>query len=248
MNNEDNKPVPDSDIGVAPDPDQPTGVYDLSAEGGENPDDVLKEILNIRGEVEGKSPKKPKLRGIPAPTTQPPAPEVKPDLAEPNWESKYNELNERYLRALADLDNLRKRQQKQMLEQRKYGHEGAIRELLPVLDNLERALQHAPKEPSAEFAKFIEGAQMIVQQFVAALERLGVKPVVALGAPFDPAIHEAIQEAPSADVAVGHIMLEMTKGYLLYDRVLRPAKVIVSAGVAATESNPAPVASSEEPN
>lgn len=237
MNNEDSKNQIESEVGVASDPDQPSGVYDLSSDGGENPDDVLNEILSMReGEFAAGAPKKPKLRGIPAPTPQPVAPEAENPPPEPSWEVKYNELNERLMRSLADLDNLRKRQQKQAVDQRKYGHEGAVRELLPVLDNLERALQHAPKEPTPEFAKFIEGTQMIVQQFFAALDRLGVKPVPAIGAPFDPAVHEAIQEVPSPDVPAGSIAMEMTKGYVLYDRVLRPAKVIISAGPPAARS------------
>lgn len=227
-----NDDTSNDDVSVAPDPDQPSGVYDLSDD-SLSPEEVYKQILNMRDE--------------PARATE--ADEVAVDLDSGNegsggegtggaWETKYKELNEKYMRALADLENMRKRQQKQMLDMHKFGHENAVREILPILDNLERAVAAAPAQPGDELAKFLEGTQMIVQQFFAALDRVHVKPIAALGLAFDPTVHEAIQEIAAAEHPAGTVVHELQKGFVLHDRILRPAKVVIS-GNQAVASAPA---------
>lgn len=153
---------------------------------------------------------------------------------------RYLELKDRYLRALADLDNARKRQQREALEWRKFGHEHAVRELLPVLDNLERALAAVPPTSDDErINNLVRGVDMIRQQFLAALERLHVRPVPDSGERFDPFIHEAVSEVHTSEHPPGHVVHALERGYTLHDRLLRPAKVVVAAAIAA-ESSSAP--------
>lgn len=143
-------------------------------------------------------------------------------------EQQLAESNEKHLRALAELDNFRKRQQKVQSDLRKYGHEAAVRELLPVLDNLERAIESADGQEDANLGQFVQGVKMIAQQFQAALQQVGVTAIESMGVAFDPELHEALQEVPNAEVPPQTIVAEMQKGYLLHDRLIRPARVVVS--------------------
>ncbi|RMF18836.1 MAG: nucleotide exchange factor GrpE [Candidatus Dadabacteria bacterium] len=142
--------------------------------------------------------------------------------------AEYEALHEKYLRTLADLDNMRKRMLREKLDMQKFGHEQVVRELLPVLDNLERAVAAAPPDAEGELRQFIDGVQMIIEQFVQALERHGVKGIDALGATFNPEVHEALSEQPSEEHPPGTVLHQMEKGYHLHDRLLRPARVVVS--------------------
>lgn len=164
---------------------------------------------------------------------EPPAAAAAPDGA-----TAEDDYKDRYLRAVADLDNYRKRQARQQADMRRYGHEHVVRELLPILDNLERALA-AAQQAGPDLAGHAQGLQMIVQQLAAAFAKVGVVPVVALDRPFDPSQHEAISEMPSADHAPNTVLHELERGYLLWDRLLRPARVVVSRPA---ETTPAPAA------
>jgi molecular chaperone GrpE len=137
-----------------------------------------------------------------------------------------NDLKDQLLRARAEFDNYRKRTQRDAEQVRLRAAEALIRDLLPVIDNLELALQHADKEhPLAE------GVNMVVRQFQDALRKAGVEPIGAVGEPFDPEVHEAVMHAPSEDVAENNIAHEFQRGYRLGSYVLRPSKVAVSKGV-----------------
>ena len=141
-------------------------------------------------------------------------------------ERERDEWREKYLRALADLDNARKRFQREAMELRKYAVEVALKEILPVLDNLERALKSATNPD--HFAQLREGLELVVQQFHQVLAQLGVKPVEGEGAPFNPEVHEAIGEVEREDMEPQRVAQEVVRGYWLHDRLLRPAKVLVS--------------------
>jgi molecular chaperone GrpE len=163
-------------------------------------------------------------------------------------QSKSRELMERMkgehdraLRAQADLENYRKRAQKEKEEVQKFGSERLLRDLLPVIDNLDRALEAAQKNPDID--SFQKGVAMTRKSFEDSLARHGVKGFSAKGQPFDPRLHEAIQQVESADVPAGHVVFEVTRGFYLNDRLVRPAMVVVARAPEAA----APAASTEAP-
>lgn len=138
------------------------------------------------------------------------------------------EANERALRAQAELENFRKRSRREMEEERRYSALPLIRDLLSVMDNLDRALEAAEKNQHA--AGLVEGVKMVVTQFMAYLEQHGCRRIPAVGLPFDPHQHEAIAQEASAEHAAGVVTRIARHGYLLHDRVVRPSQVLVSTG------------------
>jgi molecular chaperone GrpE len=126
-----------------------------------------------------------------------------------------------YLRKLAEFDNFRKRVDREREEYRLAGAEDFIRDLLPVLDNFERALEHADDDSGA----FHEGVEMIAKQFKDTLERRGVAEVNPEGQQFDPELHEAVQRVEDSDQTPGNVAFVMLKGYTMGDRLIRPAMV-----------------------
>jgi len=133
---------------------------------------------------------------------------------------------DRYLRAVAEFDNARKRAARDREDYTRYANESLIRELLPVLDNLDRALQAARSEPAA--APLTAGVELIQRELLRVLEKFGVTPFVSMGTPFDPGRHEAIARVLAADQPDMTVIGEIARGYLLNGRVLRPAMVTVA--------------------
>jgi molecular chaperone GrpE len=128
----------------------------------------------------------------------------------------------------AEFENYKKRVQKDQAEYTRYAHERLLRELLPVLDNFQRALQHA--QQSGGTNGLIEGAELTCKQYLEVLSRFGVRPIPSVGQPFDPAVHQAVATVDPQGQAPNTIVEEYEKGYYLHDRVLRPAIVTVAAG------------------
>src|SRR5262245_10019261 len=140
---------------------------------------------------------------------------------------------DRYLRAAADLENMRKRVKRE-LEDAKFDTKNKIlKEMLPVVDNLERAIEHAGT--GAEKTPIVEGVQLVLRQFATALERLEVTAIDAMGQPFDPNLHEAISQIES-DQPAGTVIQVLQRGYRAGDRLLRPALVVVAKAKAQAES------------
>jgi molecular chaperone GrpE len=133
------------------------------------------------------------------------------------------DLRDRSVRTLADFDNFRKRSEREREEVRRYAASEPARDFVAVVDNLERALS---AEGSAEDLK--RGVEMIVRQVQEVLRRMGVREVAAAGAPFDPSLHEAVTREEDPGVAVPTVVSEMQRGYLIHDRLLRPAMVKVA--------------------
>lgn len=131
----------------------------------------------------------------------------------------------RYLRLAADFENYRRRKDQELADSRRYASEEAARALLPVLDNLRRAVEHAPEGGAEDF--FVNGLHLVVREFEAALARLGVTAVPGVGEPFDPAVHEAIG-GEEADVAQDTVIDELLPGYRLHERLLRPSVVRIA--------------------
>nr|WP_253900094.1 nucleotide exchange factor GrpE [Corallococcus carmarthensis] len=158
------------------------------------------------------------------------------------------DFQDRAIRSAADLENYRKRAQKEKEDVQKFGAEKLLKDLLPVMDNLDRALDAAGKSP--DFDSFQKGVAMTRKSFEDSLGRHGVKGFSAKGQPFDPRLHEAIQQVETADVPAGHVVYEVTRGFYLNDRLVRPAMVVVARApeaVAAPPQAAAPAASTEAP-
>ncbi len=141
----------------------------------------------------------------------------------------------RLMRASADLENFRKRVNREKDDLRKYGIDRLVLELLPVVDNLDRALEHADKAQDA--STIVDGVRMVQRQLIAALERHGVITYGALHERFDPQRHEAIQQIDTPDHETGTVIQEYQKGYFLHERLLRPALVVVARYVAPADGD-----------
>ena len=137
------------------------------------------------------------------------------------------EHRDRYLRGAAEFDNARKRAAREREEYTRYANESLLRELLPVLDNFERALQSARGELAA--AAVTAGVELIQRELLRVLEKFGITPFTSVGQPFDPERHEAIARVPAQGRPEGTVVNETAKGYLLNGRVLRPAMVTVAS-------------------
>ncbi len=139
---------------------------------------------------------------------------------------RLKDSHERALRAAADLENYKKRAQKEKEEVQKFGSERLLKDFLPVADNLDRALEAAQK--SADFESLRTGVEMTRKLFDGAFGKHGVRVFSAAGQPFDPRLHEAMQQVESAAVPSGHVLYEAVRGYMLNDRLMRPALVVVA--------------------
>jgi molecular chaperone GrpE len=138
--------------------------------------------------------------------------------------------NDRFLRLQAEMQNLRNRTSREISDERKYAALPVLRDLLPVLDNINRAIEAAEKAGEAD--NLLEGFRLVRQQLVTTLTNHGAEPIDALGQQFDPNFHQAILHQPSGEPA-NTVTMVTQEGYKLHDRVVRPAQVIVSSGPAA---------------
>ena len=150
-----------------------------------------------------------------------------------NIEKEKEETQDRLLRTMAEFDNYKKRVSREKEELVKYGIQKLSFELLHVLDNFERALKEA--ENATEVEPVVEGINMILKQFLSVLENFDIKPFNSLGEIFDPEKHEAIAQQEHDEYDENSVMIEYQKGYMLKDRLLRAARVIVSKGPADEE-------------
>ena len=141
---------------------------------------------------------------------------------------------DRYVRSVADMDNFRRRTVREKDELRQFAASKVLEDLLPVLDNLGLGIA-AAKAPNADLKTLVGGISMVAEQLKSSLANHGLKEVNPVGQPFDPNLHEAISQLPSADVAEGSVVTVVRTGFTLNGRLLRAASVIVSTGPAATE-------------
>ncbi|MEN6468834.1 MAG: nucleotide exchange factor GrpE [Smithella sp.] len=148
--------------------------------------------------------------------------ELKEALAAKEKESK--DHYERYLRAVAELDNYKKRAAREKADIIKYGKEDLVKDVLPFLDSLDRALEH---KDSNDAQAFKDGIALIQDQLLCCLKKHGVERIESAGADFDPNFHEALMQMDSADHQDNQVVSEMEKGYLLNGRLIRPSRVCV---------------------
>ena len=137
------------------------------------------------------------------------------------------EYYDRLLRVSAELDNYKKRVDREMIDFRKYASERVFQALLPIIDNFERALAAAEEDPT-NTKQLLEGLELIHNDLIKMLDQFNVTPINALGKPFDPQYHQAMMRQESADIDPNMVVSEITKGYMFHDRLLRPSCVIVS--------------------
>jgi molecular chaperone GrpE len=160
------------------------------------------------------------------------AADAQPDVAALNAQieelrAQAQSAKEAQLRSLAELDNVRKRVEREIDQSRKFGAEKLLSELLGISDSVDLGIQ-AASAPDVQVKTIIEGLELTRRQLVAVLEKQGVSQVDPKGQPFNPDFHEAVSMVPSADVPPNHVLNVMQKGYKLHDRLLRPAMVIVA--------------------
>jgi len=150
---------------------------------------------------------------------------------EASLEERLDDARDKYLRLAADFENYKRRTRRERQELFNYANENLIKELLETVDNLERALEHAQQSTEASDGKtLLEGVELTYRSLMQALDKFGVQPVASEGEEFDPNVHEAIRQAPSDEQPAGSVVEVFQKGYLLKDRLLRPALVVVSSG------------------
>ena len=165
--------------------------------------------------------------------TQPEPADLQSQLEQKTQEAQEN--YERLLRLAAELENLKKRQERERADLLQFANENLLKELLPVLDNLERALEHGQQCDCP--APFLEGLELVRQDFLKVLGRVGVTPLVSIGQPFDPAFHHAVMEEEAPEVENQTVIKELQKGYLLQNRLLRPAMVVVARPQTSTKTD-----------
>lgn len=184
------------------------------------------------------------------PAAESPAPDAGPQAAETaarteaaapsGAEEELAALRDENLRLVAELRNLRQRAQREKEEALKYAEADFARDLLVVLDDLERTLESARAAGNAQ--ALAEGVRIVYEHFLKVFRSRQIEPIAAVGCKFDPDLHEAVMQQPSTEHPAGVVVQELARGYRMRGRVIRPAKVIVSSGPTA---EPEPTASTE---
>jgi molecular chaperone GrpE len=150
------------------------------------------------------------------------------ELEAPRLQKEVTDANDRLLRLQADFENFRKRAQRERTEALQYGPQNLIKDLLSVVDNLERAIAHAQESEGGDLQSFLQGVEFVQREFLGVLGNHGVVEVEASGKPFDPALHEAMAQVPVADAAPNTVIDVLQKGYQLRDRLVRASRVVVT--------------------
>ncbi len=143
-----------------------------------------------------------------------------------NPRAEAERYKEQWMRSAADFDNYRKRSRREVDDAKKSGREDLLREILPVFDNLERGIQSAQR--ATDVKAVADGLAMITKQFIDTLGRAGITKIGGVGSPFDPSVHEAIQQVETTDHPPGVVIAEVQPGYQQGDRLIRAAMVVVS--------------------
>jgi len=161
----------------------------------------------------------------PPETTAEAGQEAAPDPLE-QAKAEQAKLKDQLLRTLADFDNFRKRSRRELTDMERRGRDDVIKELLPVFDNLDRAAVHA--ETATDVKALADGIVLVLRQFQDTLVKLGIERVPAVGHPFDPSVHEAVQQMETSDFEPGTIAAEVQAGYKNSEKLIRPALVVVA--------------------
>lgn len=177
-------------------------------------------------DIQKQAPLEGETGEVPPEDIAPLTPEEKIEKAEAEAKEAYD----RFLRASAELENHKKRTQKEMAEFRKYANASLVKELLDVVDNLERAIESS--NGSNEEGQLSEGLDLTLKELLKILKTFHACPIEALGKPFDPCYHQAVMQQETSDQPENIVLNELQKGYMIHDRLLRPAMVVVSTSPA----------------
>ncbi len=177
-------------------------------------------------DIQKQAPLEGETGEVPPEDIAPLTPEEKIEKAEAEAKEAYD----RFLRASAELENHKKRTQKEMAEFRKYANASLVKELLGVVDNLERAIESS--NGSNEEGQLSEGLDLTLKELLKIFKTFHACPIEALGKPFDPCYHQAMMQQETADQPENIVLNELQKGYMIHDRLLRPAMVVVSTSPA----------------
>lgn len=140
----------------------------------------------------------------------------------------FDALNDQHLRLQAEFDNFRRRNLKEREEAHRYGHQNLVKDLLSTVDNLDRAIEHAEQSDGGDLQGLLQGVELVRRELLAALAKHSVAVIDAENQTFDPALHEAMAQTPDGSVPPNTVVQVFQKGYMLLDRMLRPARVVVS--------------------
>jgi molecular chaperone GrpE len=173
----------------------------------------------------------------PAPELQIPAATAEERVAA--LQTERDEIKDRMLRIAADFENWKKRSRKEQTDAEARVRESVLKDMLEVVDNLERATSAYVENGSVDGASVLKGVNLVLRLFQSKLERYSVKPFESKGQPFDPRVHEAISQVPTAEVPPGSVANEMQKGYRIGDKLLRPAIVAVATAPAGAKAQKA---------
>jgi molecular chaperone GrpE len=176
----------------------------------------------VPDETETSSPQ-PVEAEAPAGGSASPTPEQDPLEAAKAEQAK---LKDQLLRTLADFDNFRKRSRRELSDAERRGRDDMLKEFLPVFDNLDRASAHA--ETATDVKALADGIGLVMRQFADTLTKVGIERVPAVGQPFDPSMHEAVQQLETSDFEPGSIAAEVQAGYRNSEKLIRPALVVVA--------------------
>jgi molecular chaperone GrpE len=152
--------------------------------------------------------------------------EVSPEEKVEELLKENEELNDKFVRLMADFDNFKKRASKEKSEIIQFGNEGLLKDILPIIDNIERLLTYSHQE--ASWKSFQEGIELLLAEVGKTLATYGVEPIEAIGKPFDPNLHQAMQRSETEEVAANTIVEVYQKGYVYRGRLLRPSLVVVA--------------------
>jgi molecular chaperone GrpE len=188
-----------------------------------------------------KKDKRPERAARPAAAEEPSetalAAAEQPAAEEPSLEQQLETLRDENLRLTAELRNVAQRASREKQEALKYAEADFAKELLIVLDDLERTLESI--RTTADLQPVAEGVRIVYEHFLKVLHGRGIEAIEAKEKPFDPHLHEAMMQQPSADQPVGVVLQEFLRGYMMHGRVIRPAKVVVSSGPPKPSAEPA---------
>ncbi len=197
---------------------------DVCADSDEHKEGELQEVPSPEGDVE--SPPEDDVPEVSAPAGESEEGHVDAQLRK--YEEMVKEYHDRWLRAVAEFDNFRKRTEKEKEKYFEYALEGFLKDFLPVLDALEKGVEAAEKSPDAASSGLLEGVKLIHRNILTVLEKYGVKPIEAKGKVFDPYYHEAVSRVHTTEYPAGTVIEEYQRGYTLKDRVVRPSLVAVA--------------------
>ena len=191
------------------------------------PDEIEEGNHTENSEPDNDQPENPEPETAENESAEPPDPltELKAKLDAQEKETK--EAHDRLLRVSADYENYKKRSAREMADFRKYANQSLLKEMLTVVDNLELAINSAQEEKKTD-KKLIEGLNLTRNEMLRVFEKFNVKPITARGEIFDPAFHEAMMREETNDYPENTVLSEFQKGYLIHDRLLRPAMVVVA--------------------